>query len=160
MQIELAYGKERLKVDIPDGIHTEVVQPGYVKGLADQAGSIREALQNPIDHAPLSESINEKQRVAIIFSDITRATPYHIILPPLLEKLAHLPDENITFFCATGTHRPATPEELLTILGQEVTKRFQIVQNNAGDSSAAKVWWGPHLPEIKSCSTARSLNMT
>jgi len=135
MQIELAYGKERLKVEIPDYIKTEVVEPRYVKGLPDQEQAIRDALKYPISHPSLQTNVSTRQKVAIIFSDITRATPYHIMLPPLLEALNHLPDEHITFFCATGTHRPATPEELITILGKKITERFKIVQNNANDPS-------------------------
>ncbi len=138
MQIELAYGKERLKAEIPDHVHTEVVEPRYVKGLPDQLLAVKEALANPIHLPPLSGLVREGQKVAIIFSDITRATPYHMILPPLLQALDHLPDDHITFFCATGTHRPATPEELITILGKEVTERFRIVQNNASDPSQQK----------------------
>ena len=135
MHIELAYGKGRLKAQIPDHIHTELVAPRYVKGLSDQEKAVKDALDKPINHPPLSESVKAEQKVAIVFSDITRATPYHVILPPLLNALEHVPDENITFFCATGTHRPATPEELITILGKEFRERFRIVQNNAGDSS-------------------------
>ena len=37
-------GKRRLKVQIPDHIHTEVVEPRYVKGLPDQPGAVKEAL--------------------------------------------------------------------------------------------------------------------
>ncbi len=131
MQIELAYGKKRLKAEIPDHIHTEVVEPRYVKGLPDQEHAIRDALANPIKHLPLQSTISAEQKVAIVFSDITRATPYHLMLPSLLEALSSLPDEHITFFCATGTHRPASPDELLTILGAEVVQRFRIVQNCA-----------------------------
>ena len=138
MQIELAYGKERLKVKVPDDVHTEVVEPRYVKGLPDPLLAVKEALDHPINHPSLSGSVREVQKAAIIFSDITRATPYHMILPPLLQALGHLPDDHITFFCANGTHRPATPEELITILGGEVTERFRIVQNNASDSSQQK----------------------
>ena len=138
MQIELAYGKERLKVRTPDKVHTEVVEPRYVKGLPDQLLAVEEALSNPIHLPPLSESVNKGQKVAIIFSDITRATPYHILLPPLLQALGHIPDDHITFFCATGTHRPATPDELVTILGKEVAERFRIVQNNAADTGQHK----------------------
>jgi nickel-dependent lactate racemase len=100
-------------------------------GLPDQQLAIREALGEPINHAPLSASVSPGQSVAIIFSDITRATPYGIILPSLLQALSHIPDEHITFFCATGTHRPATARELVSILGKEVTERFRIVQNDA-----------------------------
>jgi nickel-dependent lactate racemase len=138
MQIELAYGKGRLKAKVPDYVHTEVVEPRYVKGLPDQLLAVKAALDNPVHLPPLSESVREEQKVAIIFSDITRATPYQIILPPLLQALDHLPDDHITFFCACGTHRPATPEELITILGKEVAERFRIVQNNASDPRQQK----------------------
>jgi len=138
MQIELAFGKERLKTEIPDHIHTELVEPRYVKGLPDQEKAVKDALDQPINHPPLSDSVSEGQKVAIIFSDITRATPYQVILPPLLNALGQVPDKNITFFCATGTHRPATSEELITILGKEITERFRIVQNNASDPSQYK----------------------
>ena len=138
MQIELAYGKERLKAEIPDHIHTELVEPRYVKGLPDQEKAVKDALDQAINHPPLSDSVSEGQKVAIIFSDITRATPYQVILPPLLNALGQVPDKNITFFCATGTHRPATPGELITILGKEITERFRIVQNNASDPSQHK----------------------
>lgn len=133
MDIKLAYGKSGLKISIPDHIQTEVVEPRFVEGLADQIGAVRDALAYPIQHAPLKDTVKKGQRVAIIFSDITRATPYHILVPALLEALDHLPDSDIAFFCATGTHRPATPEELVTILGKEVVKRFKIIQNNAGE---------------------------
>jgi len=138
MQIELAYGKGRLKARTPDHVHTEVVEPRYVQGLPDPLSAIREALAHPIHHPPLSESVHQGQKVAIVFSDITRATPYPVLLPPLLQTLEHIPDDHITFFCATGTHRPATPRELVTILGKEVTERFRIVQNNASDPGQQK----------------------
>ena len=131
----MAYGKEGVKIRVPDHVHTRIVEPKYVKGLPDQQQAVREALAYPIGHPSLSSSVKAGQKVAIVFSDITRATPYHILLPPLLEALSHLPDHHITFFCATGTHRPATAEELVTILGEDVTERFRIVQNDANDLS-------------------------
>ncbi len=135
MEIDLAYGKTGLRVKIPDGIQTKVVQPVYVEGFADQQHAVMDALANPIDHPPLQTSVHSHQKVAIIFSDITRATPYNILVPALLQALGHLPDENIAFFCATGTHRPATDDELCTILGKEIVERFRIVQNNASDKT-------------------------
>ena len=81
----------------------------------------------------MKEISGESRTVAIIFSDITRATPYDIILPPLLSELGDLPRENISFFCANGTHRPATEEELIRILGEEVCSHYQVIQNKAGN---------------------------
>ncbi|KPL12774.1 MAG: hypothetical protein AMS26_16320, partial [Bacteroides sp. SM23_62] len=65
----------------------------------------------------------------------TRATPYHIILPALLKELDHADPHNIILFCATGTHRPAPPGELETILGKEIAGKYRIVQNDTNDRS-------------------------
>jgi len=51
----------------------------------------------------------------------------------VLEELAHVPRENITLFNAVGTHRPNTPEELVSILGREVAEGYRVVQHNAFD---------------------------
>jgi nickel-dependent lactate racemase len=133
MKIELAYGKKRQGVEIPDHVLTEVVEPRYVEGVQDPLKAVKDALKKPIGHKPLSSAVESGQKVAIIFSDITRATPYHILVPALLDSLNHIPDKDITFFCATGTHRDATPGELETILGKEVRERFRIVQNEAAN---------------------------
>jgi nickel-dependent lactate racemase len=71
--------------------------------------------------------------VGIAFSDITRPTPNHLILPALLQGLSHVPDNRITLFNGTGTHRPNTEEELEEMLGAEVVSRYRIVQNDALD---------------------------
>jgi nickel-dependent lactate racemase len=133
MEIELAYGRSGIRINLPDHLHTEVIQPRFVEGIVDQQKAVREALSDPINSLSLRELVRPDQKVAIVFSDITRATPYDVLLPPLLEVLDHLPDRNITFFCATGTHRPATTDELHTILGEDVVRRFRIVQNDAMD---------------------------
>jgi nickel-dependent lactate racemase len=131
MKVGLAYGKERKVVEIPDHVQAQVVEPRYVESVPDQLQAVRDALEDPIGHPPLSSAVKSGQKVAIIFSDITRATPYQILVPALLDSLSHIPDHDITFFCATGTHRDASPEELLSILGKEITERFRIVQNQA-----------------------------
>ncbi|MCK4751449.1 MAG: nickel-dependent lactate racemase [Bacteroidales bacterium] len=135
MEISLAYGKTRLPIRIPDQVHTEVVEPRFVEGLQDQIGAVQEALAHPIHHPPLQASVRANEKVAIVFSDITRATPYDILVPPLLKALSHLPKQNITFLGATGTHRPATHEELCTILGTDVVDQYRIVQNDASDQN-------------------------
>jgi len=75
--------------------------------------------------------VKSKERVGIVFSDITRPTPYHVILPVLLDQLKHLLDEQILLFNATGTHRVNTEVELREILGDDVVRRYRIVQNDA-----------------------------
>jgi len=131
--VRLPYGKTRLEVDLPDDVRVEVLEPSYVEGFADQAGAVREALQHPTGSPPLRELVKSSDRVGIIFNDITRATPYPVILPVLLGELGHVPDERIVLFNATGTHRTNTQSELRGMLGEEVAGRYRIVQNDATD---------------------------
>lgn len=136
MKTRIAYGTSGLEIALPDTVSTEVIEPHFTPGLADQDKALRDALRSPVGSAPLAELVGATDRVAIVFSDITRPTPYDIILPPLLSELSHLPDEQIIFFNATGTHRANTKEELTSILGPEIVRRFRIVQNDCEDQES------------------------
>ncbi len=133
MNIRLAYGKTGLEVDLPDGWKVDIVRPRRVEALADQAGAVREALRHPIGSRPLRELVKPSDTVAIVCNDITRPTPYQTILPVLLDELGHVPDEAVVLLIATGTHRANTPDELKTMLGEQIVGRFRIVQNDARD---------------------------
>jgi nickel-dependent lactate racemase len=100
---------------------------------------VAQALGEPIGVLPLRETVRPDDRVGIVFSDITRPTPYDVILPPLLEQLSHVPDGNIVLFNATGTHRVNTEDELRTILGSEILERFRVVQNRCDESGSHRV---------------------
>lgn len=138
MNITLDYGKKGLAIELPDHLDVTVVEPQYTEGLKDQAGAVREALKQPIGSAPLTELVNPDDRIGIIFYDITRPTPDHIMLPALLEELTSVlvRPEQITLFNATGTHRANTDEELRQKLGSEVFDIYRIVQNDADDKNS------------------------
>jgi len=139
MRINLAYGKTGLKIDLPPGLEADLFEPRYVPGCANQAGAVVGALRRPFASPPLRERVNKDDRVGIIFSDITRPTPYPIILPALLGELEHVPDENITLFNAAGTHRANTCEELQQMLGADIVERFRIVQNDSEDQASHRL---------------------
>ena len=113
-----------------------MIEPKFEKGFSDQVEEVRRALRSPIGTAPLAELAGPEDRVGIIFSDITRATPYDILLPALFAELSHVPKEQFILFNATGTHRPNTEEELESILGPGVVGTYRIVQNDCEDASA------------------------
>src|SRR6266404_9776963 len=115
MRIELAYGQDRLAVELPEDRLT-IIQPGHNPGLPDEKAALVAALQKPIGARPLAESIKPSDRVCIAFTDLTRATPNERIIPWLLEHLGHVPRENITLLNQLGTHRPNTHAELETML--------------------------------------------
>ena len=133
VEIKLAYGKTGLEFSLPDDANVTMVRPKFIAGLPDQAGAIREALRRPIASPPLREVVQASGKVGIVFSDITRPTPNHVMLPALLGELAHVPDERIVLFNSTGTHRPNTEAELRRMLGDEIVNRYRIVQNDSND---------------------------
>lgn len=133
MRIELAYGKTGLAIDLPDGADVTVVEPKYVEGLPDPVGAVREALRQPIGSPSLRAAVKPSDSVGIVFSDITRPTPNHLIMPVLLGELDHADSGQIVLFNATGTHRPNTEAELRGMLGDEIVDGCRVVQNEAGD---------------------------
>ncbi|HOU02271.1 MAG TPA: nickel-dependent lactate racemase [Bacteroidales bacterium] len=134
MVYNLAYGKSGHSIELPDNYNIDLIEPKWNDGLPDQSGAVCEALRNPYKTKSLKEIANAGDKVGIIFSDITRATPYHVMIPAILGELKHIPKDNIIFFCANGTHRLATDQELINILGEKVVSGFRIIQNDANNS--------------------------
>ena len=56
MQVELAYGRTWIPVELPDGI-TDVVVPKFIEGVLDEVKALREALRDPIASLPLKELV-------------------------------------------------------------------------------------------------------
>ncbi len=135
MMIRLAYGKTGLEITLPDEWDVTVVEPKFVPGLPGPQAAIQRALRAPIESSPLRDLAKPGDKVGVVFSDITRPTPNHVILPPILAELSHIPRENITLFNALGTHRPNTETELRDMLGYELVDGYRIVQNDAFDTS-------------------------
>jgi nickel-dependent lactate racemase len=141
MQTKLAYGKQGLQLDLPDDWNVTVIEPQYVAGLPNPRGAMQAALRHPIGAPPLAEVVRPTDRVGVVFSDITRATPHGLILPAVLAELRHIPREQIVLCCALGTHRPNTEDELRRMfamggapeLAEELLASYRIVQNDAFD---------------------------
>ena len=135
MKVRLPYGRTGLEVEVPD--QAVVLSPEPLPALADPQEALRQALRHPLGTRPLRELVQANDSVAVVFSDITRPTPNHIILPVLLQELhaAGIPSENITLINGTGMHRPNTGKELEEMLGREVLDNYRIHQHAATDAS-------------------------
>jgi nickel-dependent lactate racemase len=139
MRVDLPYGRGTLPVEVPDD--AVVVTPADLPGLPDQHAAVVDALAAPWSGPPLAELVGPRDRVAVVFPDITRPMPNRTVLPPLLEQLALAgagPDR-VELLCATGTHRPATPAELAELVGDEIVGRYRIHQHRADDGRHATV---------------------
>lgn len=133
MQVEFAFGKEGLQLDLPEGIRYEMLQSRAAAPLPDVQAALAHALDNPIGTPPFVELARGKRTAAIAVCDITRPAPNSVTLPPLLERLhrAGIRKEDITIFIATGLHRPASTEEILTILGPRIANEYRVENHYA-----------------------------
>lgn len=135
MKINLAYGQGHLPIDLPED-RTTVIEPANLPGLKDEKQAIFDALCGPIGARPICDIITPPDKVAILFTDVTRATPNERIIPWLLEHLSDVPRENITLINQLGTHRPNTKEELETLLTPEVVANYSVVNHEPENSAA------------------------
>ncbi len=77
-------------------------------------------------------------KVCIVFTDITRASPDHLLVPALLQELeqAGVADADITLLCGIGMHRPSTQAEKVTKLGAETVARYRVIDNEPTNPGA------------------------
>src|SRR5882724_10139190 len=135
MKVQLAYGEGHLPVELPSD-RTTVIEPTHTPGLADERGEILRGLNSPIAARPLREWIQPGNRVCILFTDITRATPNERIIPWLLEYLAEVPREQITLLNQLGTHRPNTTAELEQMLTPAFVRNYRVLNHEPENPEA------------------------
>ncbi|MCP5521003.1 MAG: nickel-dependent lactate racemase [Verrucomicrobiales bacterium] len=135
MKVNLAYGEGWLPVEFPED-RTTVIRPSHTAGLPDERAAVLEALRKPVAAAPLRDSVRPDQSVCIVFTDLTRATPNHRLIPWLLAELEPVPVGNITLLNSTGTHRPNTPAELERLLTPEVVAKYRVLNHDCHDTAS------------------------
>ena len=89
--------------------------------------------ESRLDRLPSKNRISPGQKVVVVHSDLTRATPNRRILPVLLQELeeAGVRDRDITLLNGLGTHRPQTEAELRELLGDDIVDRYRCLQHDA-----------------------------
>ena len=135
MKVNLAYGQGLLPVEFSEE-RTTVISPTPRSGLADERAAVIAALEEPMGAAALRAQVKPTDRICIIFTDLTRATPNHRLIPWLLDHLAHIPREQITLLNSTGTHRPNTPEELDRMLTPAVARNYRVLNHHCEDRAS------------------------
>jgi lactate racemase len=138
LQIELAFGKTGLTVELPEGPRYQILQARAAAPLKDIASALASALENPIGTPSLQALAKGRNTAAISVCDITRPAPNSVSLPPLLERLhaGGIPKTGVTILIATGLHRPATPEEIEVIVGPSIAAEYRVVNHYAKDLSS------------------------
>ena len=135
MQVRLAYGRQGLIITVPD--NAEVLQTHFTPGLPDETRALREALRQPISSPPLADLVQFGERVVVVHTDITRATPNDRILPVLLDELESVGvvRKDITLLNGLGTHRRQTEAELRAMLGDNVVEKYRCLQHDCNSDA-------------------------
>jgi len=135
---QIPYSKSSLEFLLLPGMQATVAVSQPAQPLNDTTTAIQEALNHPIGTPPLRDIAKAGDVVCIVFTDITRASPDHHLVPALLHELelAGVRDEDITLLCGIGMHRPSTDEEKNTKLGADIAARYKVIDNEPQNSEA------------------------
>jgi len=125
------FDKGQLTFDLLPGMRGAVVESNRLPPLADVPDAVQQALARPVNSPPLRRLAKPGDKVCLVFTDVTRVCPDHLLVPPLLAELeaAGVEDRDITLLCGTGMHRPSTAAEKVAKLGQVVVDRYCVVDN-------------------------------
>ena len=129
----MKYGKEEVDMQINESNFLGAIQS---KGMTERKSEneiILHALENPIGSQKLRVLVKPGETVCIVISDVTRAwQKTDAYLPYIIEELneAGIKDEDITFLCATGSHRRQNEEEHNVLLGEKLTNRFKVIDHD------------------------------
>ena len=134
----MPYGQTHLAFELPPAMTGTVALSRPAEPLADLSSAVADALAHPINALPLRELAEPGCRACIVFTDITRACPDHVLVPAMLAELegAGVKDEDITLLCGTGLHRPSSPEEKQIKLGKGVVDRYRVIDHDPTNKKA------------------------
>lgn len=133
MNISLPYGDRTICGHLADTHPTRVLTLARRPGLSDTPHAVRQALRAPLAGPPLVQAVRGRGSVLVLVNDLTRATPYHGVLPALVEELesAGVAPAQIAFLTATGAHRPLRPAELELCYGPIARAGYPFYQHDA-----------------------------
>ena len=135
---QIPYSNTHLEFELPPGMQGTVAVSKPAEPLGDVEKAITKTLAKPVGTPPLREMARPGDRVCIVFTDITRASPDYLLVPALLRELeaAGVQDADITLLCGIGMHRPSTSEEKVAKLGQVVMDRYHVIDNEPQNPEA------------------------
>jgi nickel-dependent lactate racemase len=133
---KIPYGNSQIEFDFPKISDIDIILPDSFSAHEDINRIINHAFLNPIDEFR-SGLFNKGKKVGIAINDPTRPVPHSVLLSPLLEflKIMGISKEDISFFIATGTHKPVSENEYQNILPYPIIDQFQIYSHDCEDTT-------------------------
>ena len=136
---DMKYGDGKVTFSINENNLIEVIESNPFNLGKTEDEIILDSLANPINSPRLKDIVSKGEKICIVISDVTRAwqKPYKF-LHRIVEELnkGGILDKDIIFLCAAGTHRNQTEEEHKFLLGEELSKRFKVIDHNCLDKDS------------------------
>ena len=88
-ELKLKYGNKKIILQLADKNIAGILSASQTMPLDNPTSTLEGLLEKPLNTDSLDQLIKIKKakKILIIVNDITRPTPYSIMLPPLLAKL-------------------------------------------------------------------------
>jgi nickel-dependent lactate racemase len=114
MELKIAYGKKKVKIQVPNQNVAKVVFPNEVN-VRPERETLMKAIENPINSKSFEDFLSNARDILFIVNDGTRPTPTAKVLEIIYDKIR---DKNVKFIVATGIHRASNEEEFRFIFGK------------------------------------------
>lgn len=132
MQICMKYGQQSFNLNF-EHKNIKIITSQPAAELKSEDEILKQALENPIGSKKLEGIVKPGEDICIVIPDVTRLWQKpSVYLPYVVKELekAGVADKNIHFLSALGTHRKQTEEEHKQILGEELFKRFKVMDHD------------------------------
>lgn len=135
--VSVPFGRGSVSFHLPKGAKGHILHSKGAPALGDPLSAIEQSLDHPLQSPPLQELARPGSKVCVVFTDVTRASPDRLLIPPMLQRLesAGVRREDITLLCAVGLHRSSTKEEKVEKLGEGVVNAYRVVDHDALDAA-------------------------
>ena len=140
-KINILYGKDGYNLNIKKTWKPSIIRKPQMPIIEKINQEVLNAFLDPLGCEPLKKLANKVNSACILVCDITRPVPNNLFIEELIENLLEggIKKEKILILIATGLHRPATPEEIISIIKSKyILKNFKIVNHDAKNKNEHK----------------------
>lgn len=138
-EYKFRYGNTSVSIPVDESQVIGVIEGNDTTPLSNISGALMDAIDNPIDSAPLSEVAAKASSIAIIVSDMTRYwMRQDLIVPFIVEYLVEKCGksyEDLTIVIATGTHVGGSEDDLRTLVTSPVFDKVRTINHDCRDKN-------------------------
>ena len=141
--LRVPYGHGEIEFMVQPWFDVDVVGSAPATPVGDLAAAVQASLADPLGSPRLRDLAAGAKRAAgsrparavIAVTDLTRACPDDVLVPPLLDELnaGGVADAEITILVAVGLHRATTDAEKAEKLGDAIVRRVRVLDSNGRD---------------------------